>query len=178
MGKRVLIIGAGGVGNVVVRKCASVPEVFSEIMLASRTKSKCDAIAADIKNMKIQTAALDADNVPEIVALINQFKPDLVMNIALPYQDLTIMDACLETGVHYLDTANYEPKDEAKFEYSWQWAYQERFKAKGIMALLGCGFDPGQSQIYVAHAAKHHFDGIHAAHVELLLVLSRVFMSR
>ena len=161
MGKRVLIIGAGGVGNVVVRKCASVPEVFSDIMLASRTKSKCDAIAADIKNMKIQTAALDADNVPEIVALINSFKPDLVMNIALPYQDLTIMDACLETGVHYLDTANYEPKDEAKFEYSWQWAYQERFKARGIMALLGCGFDPGQSQIYVAHAAKHHFDEIH-----------------
>jgi saccharopine dehydrogenase (NAD+, L-lysine-forming) len=158
---RVLIIGAGGVGNVVVRKCASVPEVFSDIMLASRTKSKCDAIAADIKNVNIQTAALDADNVPEIIALINSFKPDLVMNIALPYQDLTIMDACLATGVHYLDTANYEPKDEAKFEYSWQWAYQERFKEKGIMALLGCGFDPGQSQIYVAHAAKHHFDEIH-----------------
>lgn len=161
MRKRVLIIGAGGVGNVVVRKCASVPEVFSDIMLASRTKSKCDAIAADIKNMKIQTAALDADNVPEIVALINSFKPDLVMNIALPYQDLTIMDACLETGVHYLDTANYEPKDEAKFEYSWQWAYQDRFREKGIMALLGCGFDPGVTSVFTAYAAKHYFDEIH-----------------
>lgn len=124
-------------------------------MLASRTKSKCDAIAADIKHMNIQTAALDADNVPEIVALINQFKPDLVMNIALPYQDLTIMDACLETGVHYLDTANYEPKDEAKFEYKGT-GVSRKFKEKGIMALLGLWFRSRQSQIYVAHAAKHH----------------------
>ncbi|MCB9034781.1 MAG: saccharopine dehydrogenase family protein [Chitinophagales bacterium] len=160
MGK-VLIIGAGGVGNVVVRKCAQVPEVFSEIMLASRTKSKCDAIANDIPNANIQTASVDADDAQQVVALINQFKPDLVINVALPYQDLPIMDACLETGTHYLDTANYEPKDEAKFEYSWQWAYQEKFKAKGIMALLGCGFDPGQTQIYTAYAAKHYFDEMH-----------------
>ena len=142
MGK-VLIIGAGGVGNVVVRKCASVPEVFSEIMLASRTKSKCDAIANDIKGTNIKTASVDADDAKQVVELINSFKPELVINVALPYQDLPIMDACLETGVHYLDTANYEPKDVAKFEYSWQWAYQDRFKDKGIMALLGCGFDPG-----------------------------------
>lgn len=158
---RVLIIGAGGVGSVVAQKCASVPEVFSDIMLASRTKSKCDAIASLIKDRKIETAKVDADNVPETVALINQFKPDLVINVALPYQDLTIMDACLETGVSYLDTANYEPKDEAKFEYSWQWAYQDKFKEKGITAILGCGFDPGVTSIYTAHAAKHQFDEIH-----------------
>lgn len=160
MGK-VLIIGAGGVGNVVVKKCASLPDTFSEIMLASRTKSKCDAIAAEIGGNRVQTAALDADNVAETVALINSFKPDLVINVALPYQDLPIMDACLETGTHYMDTANYEPKDEAKFEYSWQWAYHERFKEKGIMALLGCGFDPGVTQAYTAYAAKHHFDEMH-----------------
>jgi saccharopine dehydrogenase (NAD+, L-lysine-forming) len=160
MGK-VLIIGAGGVGNVVVRKCASVPEVFSEIMLASRTKSKCDAIANDIKGVNIKTASVDADDAKQVADLIRSFQPELVINVALPYQDLPIMDACLETGVHYLDTANYEPKDVAKFEYSWQWAYQERFKEKGIMALLGCGFDPGQTQIYCAHAAKHHFDEMH-----------------
>ncbi|NLB92618.1 MAG: saccharopine dehydrogenase family protein, partial [Bacteroidales bacterium] len=87
--------------------------------------------------------------------------PELVINVALPYQDLSIMDACLETGVHYLDTANYEPKDEAKFEYSWQWAYHDRFKEKGIMAVLGCGFDPGVTSIYTAYAAKHHFDELH-----------------
>ena len=160
MGK-VLIIGAGGVGNVVVKKCAALPEVFTEIMLASRTKSKCDAIAAEIGGDRVQTAAVDADNVAETVALIKSFGPDLVINVALPYQDLPIMDACLETGVHYMDTANYEPKDEAKFEYSWQWAYHERFKEKGIMALLGCGFDPGVTQAYTAYAAKHHFDEMH-----------------
>lgn len=160
MGK-VLIIGAGGVGNVVVRKCASVPEVFSEIMLASRTKSKCDAIANDIPEANIRTAQVDADDAAQVAALIRSFQPELVINVALPYQDLPIMDACLETGVHYLDTANYEPKEVAKFEYSWQWAYHDRFKEKGIMALLGCGFDPGQTQIYVAYAAKHHFDEIH-----------------
>lgn len=160
MGK-VLIIGAGGVGNVVVRKCAALPEVFSEIMLASRTLSKCDAIANDIPGANIKTAQVDADDAKQVADLIRSFQPKLVINVALPYQDLPIMDACLETGVHYLDTANYEPKDEAKFEYSWQWAYQERFKEKGIMALLGCGFDPGQTQIYVAYAAKHHFDEIH-----------------
>lgn len=158
---KVLIIGAGGVGSVLTQKCASIPEVFSEIMLASRTKSKCDAIAALIKTCKIQTAQVDADNVPELVALINNFKPELVINVALPYQDLTIMDACLDTKVSYLDTANYEPKDEAKFEYSWQWAYQEKFKEKGITAILGCGFDPGVTSIFTAHAAKHQFDEIH-----------------
>ncbi len=158
--KKVLIIGAGGVGQVVTHKCAQVPEVFGSIMLASRTKSKCDAIAAQLSR-PIETAQVDADNVPELVALINSYKPDLVINVALPYQDLTIMDACLETGVDYLDTANYEPRDEAKFEYKWQWAYQERFKEKGIMALLGSGFDPGATNVFCAHAQKHHFDEIH-----------------
>ncbi|MFA6402516.1 MAG: saccharopine dehydrogenase family protein [Salinivirgaceae bacterium] len=158
---KVLIIGAGGVGSVVVQKCASVPEVFSEIMLASRTKSKCDAIAKRVGGNRIKTAQVDADNVPELVKLINSFKPELVINVALPYQDLTIMDACLETNVNYLDTANYEPKDEAHFEYSWQWAYQEKFKAKGLIAILGCGFDPGVTSIYTAYAAKHHFDEMH-----------------
>lgn len=159
MGK-VLIIGAGGVGTVVAVKMAGLPEVFSEILLASRTKSKCDAIAARVGGNRIQTAQVDADNVPELVALINSFKPDLVVNVALPYQDLTIMDACLECGVSYLDTANYEPKDEAKFQYSWQWAYKERFEQAGITAILGCGFDPGVTSVYTAYAAKHHFDEI------------------
>lgn len=157
MGK-VLIIGAGGVGTVVVHKAAAIPEVFTEIMLASRTKSKCDAIAKKIGDNRIQTAQVDADNVPELVELINSFKPDIVINVALPYQDLTIMDACLETGVAYLDTANYEPKDEAKFEYKWQWAYQDKFKNAGLTAILGCGFDPGVTSIFTAYAAKHHFD--------------------
>ncbi len=160
MGK-VLIIGAGGVGRVVTHKVASVPEVFTDIMLASRTKSKCDVIAKEVGQGRVKTAQVDADNVPEMVALINEFKPDLVINVALPYQDLPIMDACLETGVSYLDTANYEPKDEAKFEYSWQWAYQERFKEKGITAILGCGFDPGVTSIFTAYAAKHYFDEMH-----------------
>jgi len=160
MGK-VLLIGAGGVGTVVAHKMAGLPDVFTEIMLASRTKSKCDDIARKIGGNRIQTAQVDADNVPELVELINSFKPDLVVNVALPYQDLTIMDACLETGVSYLDTANYEPKDEAKFEYKWQWAYQDRFKEAGLTAILGCGFDPGVTSIYTAHAAKHHFDEIH-----------------
>ena len=158
---RVIIIGAGGVGNVVAKKCASLTNVFTSILLASRTKAKCDAIADEIGIDRIQTAQVDADIVPDLVALFKDFKPDLVINVALPYQDLTIMDACLETGVHYLDTANYEPKDEAKFEYSWQWAYQERFKKKGIMALLGCGFDPGVTGVFTAYAAKHHFDEMH-----------------
>jgi saccharopine dehydrogenase (NAD+, L-lysine-forming) len=162
---KVLIIGAGGVGRVVTYKCAQNPEVFSEIMLASRTVSKCDAIVADVQkdtgHQKLSTAAVDAENVPQLVELIRSFEPKLVIHVALPYQDLTIMDACLETGVHYMDTANYEPKDEAKFEYSWQWAYQDRFKEKGIMALLGCGFDPGVTSIFTARAAKHHFDEIH-----------------
>ncbi|MFN0047731.1 MAG: saccharopine dehydrogenase C-terminal domain-containing protein [Cytophagales bacterium] len=158
---KVIIIGAGGVGSVVAHKCAQLPEVFSEILLASRTKSKCDKIAADINKPYVTTAQVDADNVPELVALIKQFKPVLVINVALPYQDLTIMDACLETGVNYLDTANYEPKDVAKFEYSWQWAYQDRFKKAGLMALLGCGFDPGVTNVFTKYALQHHFDEIH-----------------
>lgn len=159
MGK-VLIIGAGGVGTVVAHKMAELPEVFSEILLASRTKEKCDAIAARIGSGNLKTARVNADNVPELVQLIRSFQPDLVVNVALPYQDLTIMDACLETGVSYLDTANYEPLDEAKFEYKWQWAYRERFEKAGLTAILGCGFDPGVSGIYTAYAAKHHFDEI------------------
>lgn len=158
---KVIIIGAGGVGRVVASKCADNPDVFSEILLASRTLSKCETIAREVGKGRIQTAQVNADNVPELVALINRFKPELVINVALPYQDLTIMDACLETGVNYLDTANYEPKDVAKFEYSWQWAYHDRFKEKGIMAVLGCGFDPGVTSIYTAYAAKHHFDEMH-----------------
>jgi saccharopine dehydrogenase (NAD+, L-lysine forming) len=160
MGK-VLIIGAGGVGTVVASKMAGLPDVFTGIMLASRTKSKCDAIAARIGGNRIQTARVDAGNVPQLVALITAFKPDLVVNVALPYQDLTIMDACLETGVSYLDTANYEPLDEAKFEYKWQWAYYDRFKSAGLTAILGCGFDPGVTSIFTAWAAKHVFDEIH-----------------
>jgi saccharopine dehydrogenase (NAD+, L-lysine-forming) len=160
MGK-VIIIGAGGVGNVVAKKCAREKDVFSEILLASRTKSKCDAIASEIEENHIKTARIDADNVEELVSLIQDFRPELVINVALPYQDLHIMDACLETGVHYLDTANYEPKDVAKFEYKWQWAYKEKFEKAGIMALLGCGFDPGVTGIYTARAQKHHFDEIH-----------------
>jgi saccharopine dehydrogenase (NAD+, L-lysine-forming) len=159
MGK-VLIIGAGGVGTVVAHKMAGLQDVFSEIMLASRTKSKCDNIAARIGNNRIKTAQVDADHVQEVVRLINSFQPEIVVNVALPYQDLTIMDACLETGVAYLDTANYEPKDEAKFEYRWQWAYHERYKNAGITAILGCGFDPGVSGIFTAYAAKHVFDEI------------------
>ena len=159
-----MIIGAGGVGRVTAFKCAETPEVFSEIMLASRTVSKCDAIAADVEKKfgrKIQTAAVDADNVPKLVALIRSFQPKIIINVALPYQDLHIMEACLETGVHYLDTANYEPLEEAKFEYSWQWAYQDRFKEAGLTAVLGCGFDPGVTGIFTARAAKHHFDEMH-----------------
>jgi len=154
---KVLIIGAGGVGQVVAHKCAQRRDIFSEITLASRTKSKCEAIAAQLGN-SINTARVDADNVPELAALIRQVHPQLVINVALPYQDLTIMDACLETGVDYLDTANYEPLDTAKFEYSWQWAYQERFKNAGIMALLGSGFDPGVTNVYTALAAKKYLD--------------------
>ena len=157
---RALIIGAGGVGTVVTQKIAANP-VFSDVMLASRTKSKCDAVAAAIGGNRVKTAQVDADNVPELCELFRAFKPDIVVNVALPYQDLTIMDACLECGCNYLDTANYEPKDEAHFEYSWQWAYQDRFKAAGLTAILGCGFDPGVTAIFTAYAAKHHFDEIH-----------------
>ncbi|MBC7391424.1 MAG: saccharopine dehydrogenase family protein [Opitutaceae bacterium] len=160
MGK-VLIIGAGGVGTVVAHKIAQLPEVFTEVMIASRTIEKCDAIVKAIGRKDIKTAKVDADNVPELVQLFNSFRPDLVVNVALPYQDLTIMEACLQTGTHYLDTANYEPKDEAKFEYSWQWALQDRFEKAGLTAILGCGFDPGVTNVYTAYAAKHHFDEIH-----------------
>jgi saccharopine dehydrogenase (NAD+, L-lysine-forming) len=159
MGK-VLIIGAGGVGTVVVHKMAAKPDVFHEIMLASRTKSKCDAIAEKIGGDRIRTAGVDADKVSEVVKLIRSFNPDIVVNVALPYQDLTIMDACLETGVAYLDTANYEPREEAKFEYKWQWAYEEKYKNAGITAILGCGFDPGVTSIFTAYAAKYIFDEI------------------
>src|SRR4051812_1278756 len=165
---KVLIIGAGGVGGVVAHKCSQAPEVFSSICIASRTVSKCEKIKAQIlqrRNFPIETAQVDADKTPEVVALIRKFQPKLVINVALPYQDLTIMDACLETGVDYLDTANYEPPDEAKFQYKWQWAYQERFKAKGLMALLGCGFDPGVTNIFCAHAMKNHFDEINTVDI-------------
>jgi len=155
----VLIVGAGGVGQVVAHKCAQLPEVFSDITLASRTEEKCRRIAAQIAR-PIRTAQVDADNVPQMIALIERVKPKVVINVALPYQDLHIMDACLATGVDYLDTANYEPLDEAKFEYKWQWAYQDRFKNRGILALLGCGFDPGVTNVYTAWLHKHEFDTI------------------
>ena len=158
---RVLVIGAGGVSTVAVKKMAMNADVFSEIMLASRTKSKCDIIAGDIKNMTVQTAQVDADHVGELVRLFEAFKPELVVNLALPYQDLTVMEACLTYGVSYLDTANYEPLDEAKYEYSWQWAFKERFEKAGLTAILGCGFDPGVTGVFTAHAAKYHFDEIH-----------------
>ena len=160
---KILIIGAGGVGNVVVKKCAQHADVFSDIHLASRTKSKCDQIAKEVKDLygvNVSTYAVDADDVADLVKVINSVKPELVLNVALPYQDLKIMDACLETGVNYMDTANYEPKDTAHFEYSWQWAYQDRFKENGLMAVLGCGFDPGVTNIFCAYAQKHIFDSI------------------
>ena len=156
MGK-VLIIGAGGVGTVVAHKIAQNPDVFTEIVLASRTQSKWDAIAYAIGGNLIVTDRVDADKVEDLVSLFKKHKPDIVVNVALPYQDLTIMDACLHCGVNYLDTANYEPLDEAKYEYKWQWAYRERFEQAGLTAILGCGFDPGVSGVYTAYAAKHYF---------------------
>lgn len=157
---KVIIIGAGGVGGVVTHKCAQLPEVFSEIILASRNEDKCKAIAAQL-DRPIRTAQVDADNVPELTVLLEKEKPDLVINVALPYQDLHIMDACMAAGVDYLDTANYEPLDTAKFEYSWQWAYREKFENAGLMALLGSGFDPGATNVFTAYLAKHYFDEIH-----------------
>ncbi len=160
---KVLVIGAGGVGSVAVHKMAMNADIFSHITLASRRKFKCDAVAESVKartGVTIDTAQVDADNVPELVALIKQVQPALVVNLALPYQDLTIMDACLETGVDYMDTANYEPRDEAKFEYHWQWAYQDSYKDAGIMALLGSGFDPGVTSVFTTWLKKHHFDRI------------------
>lgn len=171
---KALIIGAGGVAGVVIHKCCQNPEVFTEILIASRTVSKCDAYKAKIEKeqgsnplygkdafTKITTAQVDADNTEELIQLINSFKPDIVINVALPYQDLTIMDACLATKTDYLDTANYEPLDTAKFEYKWQWEYRERFEKAGITAVLGCGFDPGVTGVFSAYAMKHEFDEIH-----------------
>ena len=159
---RALIIGAGGVANVVINKCCQNSDVFEEICIASRTLEKCDAIKAKLDGgkTKIQTAQVDADNTEMLIELINKFKPDIVINVALPYQDLTIMDACLATKVDYMDTANYEPLDTAKFEYKWQWAYREKFEKAGITALLGSGFDPGVTGVFSAYAQKHHFDEI------------------
>ena len=179
---RVLIIGCGGVGAVAIQKCCQVSDVFTDICIASRTKSKCDELAEKLApktNTNITTAQVDADKPEEVVSLIKEYKPDLVMNMALPYQDLTIMDACLECGVNYMDTANYEPEDiedpewreiyekrckeagfSAYFDYSWQWAYNEKFKEAWLTALLGSGFDPGVTQAYCAYAAKHEFDTI------------------
>lgn len=162
MGKA-LMIGAGGVAGVVAHKCCQNPEVFQELCIASRTLSKCDALKKKLDGgkTKVTTAQLNADNTEEIIALIETFKPDIVINVALPYQDLTIMDACLATKVHYLDTANYEPPDTAKFEYKWQWAYKKKFEETGITAILGSGFDPGVTGVFSAYAQKHYFDEIH-----------------
>ncbi|MFD2617931.1 saccharopine dehydrogenase family protein [Terrilactibacillus laevilacticus] len=162
MGKA-LIIGAGGVASVVVHKCCQNSDVFEEICIASRTIEKCEALKnkLDGDRTKIQTAQLNADNTDEVIDIIKKFEPDVVINVALPYQDLTIMDACLATGVHYVDTANYEPPDTPKFEYKWQWAYKEKFEEAGITALLGSGFDPGVTGVFTAYAQKHHFDEIH-----------------
>ncbi|MBB5335863.1 saccharopine dehydrogenase family protein [Pectinatus brassicae] len=159
---RALIIGCGGVASVAIHKCCQNSEVFEEIMIASRTKSKCDALKEKLAGgrTKITTAQVDADSTEQLINLINEYKPDVVLNLALPYQDLTIMDACLATKTHYVDTANYEPPETAKFEYKWQWAYREKFKAAGITALLGSGFDPGVTGVFSAHALKHHFDEI------------------
>ena len=179
---RVLVIGAGGVASVAIHKCCQVSEIFTELCIASRTKAKCDKIAEELKGKtatKITTAQVDADDVEQLKALINEYKPDLVMNIALPYQDLTVMDACLACGVNYMDTANYEPENtddpewravyekrckeagfSAYFDYSWQWAYRKKFEEAGLTALLGCGFDPGVTQAYCAYAKKHEFDTI------------------
>ena len=159
----IVIIGCGGVASVAIQKCAKKADVFPEICIASRTKSKCDALKEKLKGSKtkIKTAEVNADNVEELIALINDFQPDVVLNLALPYQDLTIMDACLATKTNYVDTANYEPLDTAKFEYKWQWAYREKFKEAGITALLGSGFDPGVTGVFSAYAMKHYFDEIH-----------------
>ncbi len=160
---RALIIGAGGVASVVAHKCCQIPDVFGEICIASRTVEKCDALKAKLEGgrTRVSTARLDADHTEEVFALISAFKPDIVIHVALPYQDLAIMEACLAAGVPYLDTANYEPPDVAKFEYGWQWAYRERFEKAGLTAVLGCGFDPGVTGVFSAYAMKHHFDEIH-----------------
>ncbi len=180
---KLLIIGCGGVARVAIAKCCQNSDVFTEIMIASRTVSKCEALAEELRPTtatQITTARVDADNVDELTALIRAYQPVAVLNVALPYQDLTIMDACLAAGVHYIDTANYEPEDtddpawraiyekrceelgfSAYFDYSWQWAYQEKFRAAGLTALLGTGFDPGVTSVFTAYALKHYFDEIH-----------------
>jgi len=155
------MIGAGGVATVAAFKINKNADVFTDFMIASRRKEKCDEIVKAIGNPNIKTAQVDADDVEQLKALMRDYKPEMVINLALPYQDLTIMEACLACGCHYLDTANYEPRDEAHFEYSWQWAYKQRFEEAGLTAILGCGFDPGVSGIFTAYAAKHHFDEIH-----------------
>ncbi len=163
MGKA-MIIGCGGVAGVAIHKCCQNSDVFEEICIASRTKSKCDAMKKELEGKtktKIYTEQVDADSVEQLVALIEKYRPDVVLNLALPYQDLTIMDACLATKTNYVDTANYEPLDTAKFEYKWQWAYRERFEQAGITALLGSGFDPGVTGVFSAYALKHYFDEIH-----------------
>ena len=179
---RLMIIGCGGVASVAVHKCCQNDEVFTDLMIASRTLSKCDALKAKLEagtRTKISTAKVDADNVEELEALIKGYRPDAVLNLALPYQDLTIMEACLKAGVHYIDTANYEPENTddpewraiyekrcreagftAYFDYSWQWAYHERFKYAGLTALLGTGFDPGVTSVFAAYAKKHYCDEI------------------
>ena len=161
--KKALIIGCGAVASVAIHKCCQNSEVFGKICIASRTKSKCDALAeklAPTTKTEISTACVNADNVDELIRLIEEQKPDIVMNLALPYQDLAIMDACLATKTNYMDTANYEPEDTAKFEYKWQWAYDQKFRDAGITALLGSGFDPGVTGVFSAYAQKHHFDEI------------------
>ena len=160
---KVLVIGAGGVGSVAVHKMAMNPHIFSDITLASRRIAKCDAIAESVKvrtGVIVKTVEVDADDVDATAALLEKVKPELVVNLALPYQDLSIMEACLKTGVNYLDTANYEPRDEAKFEYKWQWALHDRFKEAGLMALLGSGFDPGVTSVFATYLKKHHLDRI------------------
>ena len=159
-GGRVLIIGAGAAGSVAAKKCAMNRGVFEEVCLASRTVAKCEAIRRRCAT-PIDISQVDADDSVQVEALIGRVRPDIVINLALPYQDLPIMDACLAAGVHYLDTANYEPRDEAKFSYTWQWAYHERYRQRGILAVLGCGFDPGVISVFCAYAQKHLFDEIH-----------------
>jgi len=161
---KVLIIGAGGVGGVVTHKCAQMEDVFTDLCLASRTEAKCKAIAGQLKR-KIRTARVDADKPGEVVQLIRKFQPDVLINVALPYQDLSLMEACLATGVDYLDTANYEPLDKAKYEYKWQWRQHKAFREKGVLAVLGCGFDPGVTNIFCAYAQKHYFDEIHTVDI-------------
>src|SRR5574344_1982733 len=160
---RCLIIGCGGVASVAIHKCCMNSRVFEEICIASRTKSKCDALKEKLEPVTdtvITTAQVNADNTDELITLIKAYDPDAVLNLALPYQDLTIMDACLATGKHYIDTANYEPEDTAKFEYKWQWAYRDRFEKANITAVLGSGFDPGVTSVFTAYALKHYFDEI------------------